>query len=245
MPLTSEGRKKQRKKDIEPYLRQVWATVEHAVDNERKLKGLEVALLKAKLKEKTKLKEEDIENPLVKALVEHEEELNKKIDTWFPFTEKELNRLGVKKKTIISMLKLKVSAKERVLGILKRLRHEKLKELIKDLVKAGVDNIVLLYLLLFVLEELFVTGQLSEDILKLIKRVLTIIQQRCKCPIRARQKQLEYLQKLRDIGPKYADFTGFVLKTFSLSYLTKLGECDASLGKGNRNVPTVLSQKRL
>ena len=73
----------------------------------------------------------------------------------------------------------------------------------KDIVDGSIDDIVVLYLFLFILEELFATGQLTKDVVGLIKNVLKMIGKRCKCPIKTRQKQIEYLKELKKIAEKY------------------------------------------
>ncbi len=224
-----EKEKLERKLREEKELREIWKKTEAQVKNEVDLKRLELELLKKELgKGKGFGIEEKEEEDITSIITEKRKKIEDAIKIWFPFSEDELKKMGVEKKDLFHMLKLKLSAKQKWKLILKKIGDAKLKEALKDIIDGSIDDIVVLYLFLFILEELFATGQLTKDVIELIKNVLKMIGKRCKCPIKARQKQIEYLQGVKKIAEKYSDFTGFMLRMFSSSFLANIGGCSAN-----------------
>jgi len=223
-----ELEKRLREEREEKELREIWKKVETQVKSEVDLKRLELEVLKEEL-EKGKRKGFGIEQEDIAGIIsEKRKKIEDAIKIWFPFTENELKKMGIRKRDVFHMLKLKLTAKEKWKLILNKIKDGKLKEVLKDIVDGSIDDIVVLYLFLFILEELFATGQLTKDVVELIKNVLKMIGKRCKCPIKTRQKQIEYLKEVKKIAEKYCDFTGFMLRMFSSSFLANIGGCSAN-----------------
>ncbi len=235
-PNTSTAKKEQKissKKRValetELKTAKVWEKVENTITNEDKLDALTKCMVELEnpflsVSDSTS---EDVKQ-VAKLLGDNEVQLDKYLSKWFPFSNEELKRLGVEKRDVLHLLKLKLSSKGKKELLLQKIKDEKLKKMIKNV---DADDVVVLYLLLFLLEELLFTGQLSPKLVDLVLRVLNKIAKLCHSKVKVRQNQIQYLRMLRDKGTTLADITGLNLSLLSAAFLMKLGRCDASISK--------------
>jgi hypothetical protein len=147
------------------------------------------------------------------------EQLNEFLKNWFPFSSEELYHLGVKNRNVFEMMKLSKNAKGMYVAILKNVKDPKVKEKVKRLIEQGVDDLVILYLLMFLLKDMAATGTLNEGNWSVIEKVLRWLEKKCGNKVLRRAAQLRYLHFLRTQFARFTDVSGFVMKALSALFL--------------------------